>query len=271
MEALKEALENKKALLIALAAAFGMIVVAVAVTLIIRGRSAERFSNDDVPYPYAWVEKRDGSITMTLESGKAKNSAWSVESTQGVSTEVTVGKTGGKKTSVTITPVEEGPERVTFVLTSGEERLAELAVTASVENVDERFVTHIISSRERAMQGAVHGGEETGHAFTVRADDEGLTAIIANSRSRAKQLAKILAGTAVQQVSDDGRLPSEGVALLDVKLAKGLEFDQVIIPDVQDGAFPDEPIRRHRLYTAISRATKRVTLVANGRLTGLLR
>jgi hypothetical protein len=103
------------------------------------------------------------------------------------------------------------------------------------------------------------------------ADDEGLTAIIANSRSRAKQLAKILAGTAVQQVSDDGRLPSEGVALLDVKLAKGLEFDQVIIPDVQDGAFPDEPIRRHRLYTAISRATKRVTLVANGRLTGLLR
>ena len=103
------------------------------------------------------------------------------------------------------------------------------------------------------------------------ADDGSLTAIIANSRSRAKQLAKILAGTAVQQVSDDGRLPSEGVALLDVKLAKGLEFDQVIIPDVQDGAFPDEPIRRHRLYTAISRATKRVTLVANGRLTGLLR
>ena len=181
MEALKEALENKKALLIALAAAFGMIVVAVAVTLIIRGRSAERFSNDDVPYPYAWVEKRDGSITMTLESGKAKNSAWSVESTQGVSTEVTVGKTGGKKTSVTITPVEEGPERVTFVLTSGEEQLAELAVTASVENVDERFVTHIISSRERAMQGAVHGGEETGHAFTVRADDEGLTIFVEES------------------------------------------------------------------------------------------
>ena len=108
-------------------------------------------------------------------------------------------------------------------------------------------------------------------AVADAADDEGLTAIIANSRSRAKQLAKILAGTAVQQVSDDGRLPSEGVALLDVKLAKGLEFDQVIIPDVQDGAFPDEPIRRHRLYTAISRATKRVTLVANGRLTGLLR
>ncbi len=114
---------------------------------------------------------------------------------------------------------------------------------------------------EAALRQAVAGA----------ADDEGLTAIIANSRSRAKQLAKILAGTAVQQVSDDGRLPSEGVALFDVKLAKGLEFDQVIIPDVQDGAFPDEPIRRHRLYTAISRATKRVTLVANGRLTGLLR
>jgi DNA helicase-2/ATP-dependent DNA helicase PcrA len=59
--------------------------------------------------------------------------------------------------------------------------------------------------------------------------------------------------------------------LLEVKLAKGLEFDHVIVPDVQQGAFPDEPLRRHRLYTAISRATQRVTLLAHGSLTELLR
>ncbi len=98
-----------------------------------------------------------------------------------------------------------------------------------------------------------------------------LTALIANSRSRAKQLAKLLAGEPIEVVVDDGTLPEGGVVLLDVKLAKGLEFDHAIIPDVHDGAFPDEPVRRHRLYTAISRATQRVTLIANGPLAELLR
>ena len=66
-------------------------------------------------------------------------------------------------------------------------------------------------------------------------------------------------------------MPKSDVVLLDVKLAKGLEFDHVIVPDVQEGAFPNEPLRRHRLYTAISRATQRVTLISNGPLSNLLR
>ncbi len=103
------------------------------------------------------------------------------------------------------------------------------------------------------------------------ASEPGLTALIANSRTRAKQLARLLADSAVQVVPDDGTLPAEGVVLLDVMLAKGLEFDHAIVPDVQEGAFPNEPLRRHRLYTAISRATQRVTLVANGSLADVLR
>ena len=103
------------------------------------------------------------------------------------------------------------------------------------------------------------------------AAEEGLTALIANSRSRAKQLAKLLADTPIQTVSDHGELPGSGVVLLDVKLAKGLEFDHAIVPDVQEGAFPNEPLRRHRLYTAISRATQRVTLVADGPLASMLK
>ena len=102
------------------------------------------------------------------------------------------------------------------------------------------------------------------------AGEDCLTALIANSRSRAKQLAKLLADTPMASVPDDGALPDAGVVLLDVKQAKGLEFDHVIVPDLQEGAFPNEPLRRHRLYTALSRATQRVTLLANGRLTTLL-
>ena len=108
-------------------------------------------------------------------------------------------------------------------------------------------------------------------AVVNAAAEESLTAIIANSRTRAKQLMRLLEGAPVQTVRDDGALPKSGVVLLDVKLAKGLEFDHVIVPDVQEGAFPNEPLRRHRLYTAISRATQRVTLISNGPLSNLLR
>ena len=114
---------------------------------------------------------------------------------------------------------------------------------------------------ERALREAVEQA----------AREQCLTALIANSRTRAKQLAKLLAGAPLRRVAPDGSLPGSGVVLLDVKLAKGLEFDHVIVPDVHEGAFPDEAVRRHRLYTAISRATQRVTLVAEGKLTSLLR
>ena len=108
-------------------------------------------------------------------------------------------------------------------------------------------------------------------AVEAASADGCLTALIANSRTRAKQLAKLLDGAPLQKVTENGELPASGVVLLDVKLAKGLEFDHVIVPDVHDGAFPDEPVRRHRLYTAISRATERATLISNGPLTKLLK
>ena len=108
-------------------------------------------------------------------------------------------------------------------------------------------------------------------AVGAAARENVLTAVIANSRSRFRQLSKLLADTPIRPLTDDAALPSSGVILLDVKLAKGLEFDHVIVPDVHEGAFPNEPVRRHRLYTAISRATQRVTLLANGKLCSLLR
>lgn len=107
-------------------------------------------------------------------------------------------------------------------------------------------------------------------AIDTAAAEACLTALIANTHSRAKHFARLLADSPMQVVGDDGKLPKSGVVLLDVKLAKGLEFDHVIVPDVHEGAFPDEPLRRHRLYTAISRATERVTLIANGKLANIL-
>lgn len=101
------------------------------------------------------------------------------------------------------------------------------------------------------------------------ADAEGLTAIVTESDPRCGWLAKQLEDR-VEVLGKDSDLPKSGVVLLPLRVAKGLEFDEVVIPDAQAEAYPDTPLARRRLYTAISRAMHRVTVLSQGPMTPLL-
>lgn len=98
---------------------------------------------------------------------------------------------------------------------------------------------------------------------------EGLCAVVAENGARASWLARRL-GDSVTHLGKGDALPREGVVLLDLRLAKGLEFDEVIVPDGQADTYPDEPLARRRLYTAISRAMHRVVVLSQGEMTPLL-
>lgn len=98
--------------------------------------------------------------------------------------------------------------------------------------------------------------------------DGRLAAVIVPWKSDAKRLAKTLPGTTVLGEGDS--LPVEGTVVIPLKLAKGLEFDHVIIPDASARTFPETDLARRRLYTTISRATRHVTILSNGELTKLL-
>ncbi|WP_225749752.1 UvrD-helicase domain-containing protein [Paraeggerthella sp. Marseille-Q4926] len=100
--------------------------------------------------------------------------------------------------------------------------------------------------------------------------DEGLTAVILPQKHQAKQLQKRLGDGAPPLIDAEATLPTSGVVLTSLKLAKGLEFDHVIVPEASERTFPDDPLSRRRLYTTVSRATGRITLLAQGRLTPLL-
>ncbi len=109
-------------------------------------------------------------------------------------------------------------------------------------------------------------------AYEAREND-GLTAIIVPWKEEAKRLGALLseAGNTIPVLVDDTAvLPSSGLVLITLKLAKGLEFDHVIIPDASARIFPDDPLSRRRLYTAISRATYSITILAQGELSPLL-
>ena len=99
---------------------------------------------------------------------------------------------------------------------------------------------------------------------------EGLTALVAADDGAVSWLAKQLRDCNVTVIKNNNELPAAGVVLMSLRLAKGLEFDQVIIPDASAEAYPDTPLARRRLYTAVSRAMHGVTLLAQGELTPLV-
>lgn len=103
----------------------------------------------------------------------------------------------------------------------------------------------------------------------VAESGEGLTAVVAESDARVNWLSKQL-GDAARVIRGDVSLPARGVVLMPLRVAKGLEFDHVIVPDAQTEVYPDTPLARRRLYTALSRAMHRVTVLAQGPLTPLL-
>ncbi len=99
---------------------------------------------------------------------------------------------------------------------------------------------------------------------------EELAAVVAADKRSLKELSKLLADEGVELMDGKRALPQSGVVLLDVTLAKGLEFDEVIVPDASAAIYQAGDVCRHRLYTAMSRATKRLTVLALGELTSLL-
>ncbi len=137
-----------------------------------------------------------------------------------------------------------------------------------------------ISAVQRADEppAIVSCPDETSYAAALREavaaarDDEGLSAVIAPWKHEAKRLQKLLGDDAPPLADDTASLPAQGVVLITLKLAKGLEFDRVIVPDASERVFPaDDPLSRRRLYTTLSRATRSLVVLAHGELTPLLR
>lgn len=97
-----------------------------------------------------------------------------------------------------------------------------------------------------------------------------VTAFIVPHEYDGKRLAKQLGGNAPAVLKDTDVLPEAGPLIVHLSLAKGLEFNNVVIPDASSSVFPDDDLSRRRLYTTISRATHNLVIMSLGALTPLL-
>ena len=100
---------------------------------------------------------------------------------------------------------------------------------------------------------------------------EGTAALVALDENAVERTARLLGKDAPQVIDGSTALPDSGSILLALPLAKGLEFDHVVMVDASEQAFPENDLSRRRLYTAISRATSTVTVLSNGAISPLLK
>ena len=111
-------------------------------------------------------------------------------------------------------------------------------------------------------------------AIAQAENKSGLTAVICQNRRSLRRVRELLGESAPPLIRGDEKLPAQGVFLIELQYAKGLEFDEVILPDADERTCPVSEekrlLTRHRLYTAISRATKKITILSDGKLTPLL-
>ena len=99
----------------------------------------------------------------------------------------------------------------------------------------------------------------------------GLTAIICRDQYNLERIAAALGKKAPQMIAGQDSLPKCGAFFIELALAKGLEFDNVIIADGEPDSYPDDELGRHCLYTAMSRATQHLAILAKGELSVLVK
>ncbi len=147
---------------------------------------------------------------------------------------------------------------------------AKLAVTAdgmqisSVQRADTEPEFHEYATESEYIQKLIQ---------TARASKEfkGTTAFVALDTETAARTAQLLGDDSPTLIGEGDTLPNSGSILLALPLAKGLEFDHVVIVDANKEDFPETDLSRRRLYTAISRATSTVSIFSNGELSPLLK
>lgn len=150
------------------------------------------------------------------------------------------------------------------------ELFAKLAITAdgmqisSVQRADTEPEFHECATESEYIQKLTQ---------TARASKEfkGTTAFVALDTETAARTAQLLGDDSPTLIGEGDTLPNSGSILLTLPLAKGLEFDHVVIVDANKEDFPETDLSRRRLYTAISRATSTVSIFSNGELSPLLK
>lgn len=126
---------------------------------------------------------------------------------------------------------------------------------------------------ETQVQHSAHGALELTNALrelTVR-ERKASIAIICSRMDTAREYYEILSELGNVRLIDDADFPLKpGIDITVVEHIRGLEFDYVIMPDVNAQEYPINPRARKRLHLGITRAIHQLWIMYNGQKSALL-
>ncbi|MFU8896168.1 MAG: HelD family protein [Gammaproteobacteria bacterium] len=125
----------------------------------------------------------------------------------------------------------------------------------------------VIRCRTHAEEFAAIRGE----IETFRAAGEGSLGMLCKTDRQARRLARDLTEAGIEYTLFDEHSTafSRGVVVCSIHLAKGLEFDHVLVPGVTESAYAT-PMDRNLLYVACTRAMHGLVLTHTGKPSGFL-
>jgi DNA helicase II / ATP-dependent DNA helicase PcrA len=94
--------------------------------------------------------------------------------------------------------------------------------------------------------------------------------IICKTLPQAEEVYHVLNSESIYLLTDESTAFKEGVIITTAHLAKGLEFDQVIVPFASEGNYKTD-VDKSMLYIACTRTMHDLTLTYSGALTGVLK
>jgi len=139
-----------------------------------------------------------------------------------------------------------------------------------------------------AAKSAARGGAPVGHfAFSsselatlfcvgelvdlVQREPDASIAVIAHDADAARRFHALLPERAQARLVLAGEFSFEaGIDVTDLDNVKGLEFDYVLVPQVNDSAYPESDEARRRLHVAVTRAVWQLWLVSGGNRSKIL-
>lgn len=167
---------------------------------------------------------------------------------------------------------------------SEKKKFVELALLTSYRSspeITEMFASYLPKEKEMLVSSVKRPGEkvlekkygsdkkyyqELREIINEYKEKDGLTAVICRDQYSLEKISAALSDDSVMGddappvISGGEPLPKSGALIIELALAKGLEFDQVILPDADSQSYPDDELGRHCLYTAISRATRNLAI-----------
>lgn len=144
-------------------------------------------------------------------------------------------------------------------VTSLHEEEGEMAAVPGATDLPGRIADEVVAAAERGLR---------------------MVAVIAPGLGRARRLMPVVSATLRRRLGEQAPVATQlldgaegyrgGLAFASLEAMQGLEADVVIVADAQAAAYPPDRAGARRLYTAVTRARKRVVLIAAGELTPLV-